>query len=1168
MNILHATTEPSLLDRLKQMLASSARADIAVGYFFISGFEEVADDLNALDGVRILVGRTDRPVLEEVAAGLQQAEALRTKLSADGLIRRSQQEQVAAQAVSHIADGVATLTQTHGSEQAVMKLRDLVASGRLEVKAYPRGPLHAKAYLCWYDSHAEPGAAIVGSSNFTLAGFSGNTELNVRVTGDAEMAELKRWFDELWADSRDISGDLVVQLNRSWPLAKTPPYHVYLKALYELYGDEVIGGEPAPIPPRDPALANFQLDAVTRALRMVDLYGGCYIGDVVGLGKTYIGAEILRQLRLSYPEDENPLIICPASLVHMWERTNELFGLGAAVLSQSMIAAPPDSEFDEELGRYIDAPVEGHGVVLDQQYPRRGPVLVDEAHNFRNISRRYVGLQSFLLGGEHKVVLMSATPQNLGPLDIHRQLRLFLDEVDHGLNIEPVRLYDYFRAVEAWHEYRADFENWEEDHRTWQGTRPSQEAPVAPPEPKVPKARIETVLTPVLIRRRRKDIADLYGDTAVVGGKPVHFPEPLLDNLEYRLDRVYAKAGSYDELERLLQKHEAHRYRATDYLTPESADKPEYRDLWRAKNRIARLMGALLFKRFESSIEAFRATLRALIRSNRNFRQALEEGFVPIGQTSTRLLAGESFDAAELLDVLEQEEEKRKGRGADRAKLVHPADDFDTRAWLEDLDADHDVLSEVLERVAGITPDEDDKLQTFKRFMGQRNVKADKIIIFSEAEATVEYLYEQINPGGNDASIAKLSGANRGQAANIVKRFSPTWNLGPHERIPGPEVRVLIATDIVSEGQNLQDCARVLNYDLHWNPVKLVQRFGRVDRIGTTHSVIHLHNMWPDLDVDAGLSLTERLLNRIQKFHDFVGLDSKLLSGSERLNTRAMYRIYQEKELPDIDEGFDEVAAHQRGVSLLQRLQEDNPELWQTITDLPDGIRSAMQIGTPTDIDAEADRFMQSAMAIEGAQMPMLSPAAQTGATTPFDDPKPGETLVLLNTEGSPGAYAVGNDLQPRSISPAQLIAAAECVPDTPATALPTNTNERVMAAFDTFNDEAHRRLGRSRRTGSDTRIRRYLSRQLNIVRERYRDDRDELRRVEVLRRIFLDSVPPRVITALRDIRELHLEGDSLIRRLEALRSTYRLNPPEDDDGSADQEPRVIRIVCSDGLTQ
>jgi phosphatidylserine/phosphatidylglycerophosphate/cardiolipin synthase-like enzyme len=211
---------------MKEMLNSSARADIAVGYFFISGFEQVADELDRLERVRILVGRTDKQALEQVALGLQQAEALRAKLSADTMVRRSQQEQLAAQAVAHITEGVAALPQTKGSEKSVETLRDLVKSGKVEIRAYLRSQLHAKAYLCWYENHAEPGAAVVGSSNFTLAGFSGNTELNVRVTGDAEMAELKRWFEELWADSRDISDDLVVQLERSWPLAQTPPYHV------------------------------------------------------------------------------------------------------------------------------------------------------------------------------------------------------------------------------------------------------------------------------------------------------------------------------------------------------------------------------------------------------------------------------------------------------------------------------------------------------------------------------------------------------------------------------------------------------------------------------------------------------------------------------------------------------------------------------------------------------------------------------------------------------------------------------------------------------------------------------------------------------------------------------------------------------------------------------
>ena len=195
------------------------------------------------------------------------------------------------------------------------------------------------------------GAAVVGSSNLTLAGFEGNTELNVRVTGDAEMHALSEWFDALWSDSEDISDALVTELEKSWALAKTPPYHVYLKALYELYYTELRGGE-LPLPPGREALANFQVDAVSQALAMIDAHGGCYIGDVVGLGKTFIGAELLRQLRVSYPNDGQPLILCPAGLIPMWRHFNERFGLGAEVVSHSMIAAAVGSEFDEETGRY------------------------------------------------------------------------------------------------------------------------------------------------------------------------------------------------------------------------------------------------------------------------------------------------------------------------------------------------------------------------------------------------------------------------------------------------------------------------------------------------------------------------------------------------------------------------------------------------------------------------------------------------------------------------------------------------------------------------------------------------------------------------------------------------------------------------------------------------
>ena len=985
----------------------------------------------------------------------------------------------------------------------------------------------------------------------------------MRVTGDAEMSALRDWFDTLWGDSEDISAALVTELERSWALAKTPPYHVYLKALYELYYTDVGGGQ-LTVPPRDQLLANFQLDAVRRGLSMIEAYGGCYIGDVVGLGKTFIGAELLRQLRVSYPNEGPPLILCPARLKPMWEVFNERFALGAEVVSHSMISAPAETEFDEDLGRYVDAAQPGHGIVLKQTYRNRGPVLVDEAHNFRNINRRSRGLTSYLESGDHKLILLSATPQNLGPMDIYRQLRLFLHDTEHGLNIEPVSLESYFHNAQLWLAYRAEYENYEAEFRVWQASASVGAPPLPPDKPKVPKAEIDQVLLPVFIRRRRKDIRDLYGDTALVDGRPVRFPDPVLDNVEYRLDKVYAKAGSLNELEALLREHKAARYQATEYIREEVKAKPEYRDLFRAGDRIARLMGVLLLKRLESSIEAFRSTLRSLMTSNRNFREALASGFVPIGSTATRLLAGQSFDVDDLVEVLKQEEQRRQQAGSERDKLVHGAADFDTDRWMQDLDADHDVLKDILRRVGGIGPEDDDKLRALREFLARPEMQKGKVLIFSEAETTVEYLYGQLNPDGRNTQIARLTGSTSHDAERIVKRFSPTWNLGTREALPGPEIRILVATDIVSEGQNLQDCACVLNYDLHWNPVRLIQRFGRVDRIGTEHELINLHNMWPDMAVDAELSLTERLLRRIQSFHDLIGLDSKLLSDAERLNASAMYRIYEGKTLPEMDDGLDEVAANQRAITLLQRIQEEDPDLWRTITRLPDGIRSALPARTqqPT---APNENYAQSVLAVEGAQAPLMSPATMASISSPFDDPRQGETLVLLSAGGVRSCYAVGSGLEPRAISPAQFIAAAECSPNAPAQLLPSDTNERVMAAFAAFRTDFQRRLGRARRT-RDTKARRHVSRHISIAMREAREDPGLLGRIEVLRQIFLGEVSPQVESALGEIRNLRLEGSVMLTRLEALRERYRLNPPDDADRSQPAEPQVIRIVCSDGI--
>ena len=1125
MTILHATTDPDLLTRLKEMLGSAARADIAVGYFFISGFAEVINDLKHLKKTRILVGNTDRPTLEAVAAGIHQAQPLRAHLEANHTIPRRQRQTIADDAAANISNDVGTLAQTDETQEAIKQLQGLVASGLMEVRTYPREFLHSKAYLCWYEGHAEPGAAIVGSSNFTLAGFTGNTELNVRVTGDAEMETLKEWFDNLWADSIDISEQVAQVITNSWAIKQYPAYLVYLKALYELYGNELDSGEPLPLEPaRQEDLANFQLDAVRRGLDMIRNHGGCYIADVVGLGKTYIGAELLRQLRQSYPRDGNPLIICPAGLVPMWERFNQRYQLGAVVLSQSRIAAPPQLFFNPETEEYEDADADQRGIILNDVYPYQGPVLIDEAHGFRNDGQRSRGLRDYLERGEHKVILLSATPQNLGPRDIYRQISLFMDDTDHGLPIEPVNLEEYFASAARWQEYRKSVDAYAEQLAQHLKNSSQEEKPNEPVKPDTPPADIAEVITPIFIRRRRKDIREIYGETATIYGNPIVFPEPRLENLNYRLDQVYAKAGNFTDLLTTMGRHKGVRYNPTEYLRTRHHNESQYSGIIRARGRIAGMIKSLMIKRLESSIEAFRSTLESLTQSNRNFRAALEAGYVPVGSIATRLLAGQNFDPQEALAILEQESWTRTGPNTFKTT------DFHVNRWKRDLDSDHAVLTDLLTRVASIGPSDDDKLETLKSFVNRAAVRKEKLLIFSEAETTVDYLYRELNPEEKDRTISRLSGSHRDAATNTIRRFAPKANLGENEDLRGAEVRVLIATDIVSEGQNLQDCARVLNYDLHWNPVRLIQRFGRVDRIGSPHEEIHLHNMLPDMELDKSLGLTDRLGDRIQAMHDLIGLDNRILSEAEKLNPNGIGRIYDEQGLPEEEDEFDELTANQRAIAQLQHIKNNNPDLWKTITELPDGIRSALPY--------------------------------HENPTPGTSQPERGQTIVMMATTNSTRCYVVGDDLAPTPIRPTQFVSAAECLPSAKPEPLPVNTNQRVNAAAELFQQDLTRILGNNRRrTTGNARNRRFIRRQLNGISA----DIATPQRAEALSRVFTDDLPTIVENEITELRRLNLAGRELVIRLELLQERYRLNPTDRSNDSKAQY-QATRIVCSDGL--
>jgi hypothetical protein len=256
-------------------------------------------------------------------------------------------------------------------------------------------------------------------------------------------------------------------------------------------------------------------------------------------------------------------------------------------------------------------------------------------------------------------------------------------------------------------------------------------------------------------------------------------------------------------------------------------------------------------------------------------------------------------------------------------------------------------------------------------------------------------------------------------------------------------------------------------------------------------------------------------------------------------------------------------------LALLQKLEKDDPDLWDVITNLPDGIRSAMAAKTRKKdaVSEDRSRFIQDVMKLDEAQLPLTTPSQEVGILHEFANPRTGETVAVFKSGDHSGIYAVGEDLKPRNITAGQLLAAIECEPDEPVKPLRSDTNERVMAGYGAYKNELASRIGRAREPGRDTRLRRYLARELRAARDEAGDDENEVRRVDVLQRIFLDHVPDTVQQELAEARRMQLESRHLVVRLEALRTRFKLNPPEEDEPDLDQSTEVTRIICSDGLT-
>lgn len=929
---------------LSEFLGHSAGCpmDVATAYFSIGGYKLLQEGLRRLGAFRLLLG-------SEPAGG----EDVGLRIAPAAVLGRLRGE----------------LDAEPFSEATLRLVEDLIAFLRADkaaVRLFGEGFLHAKAYI-FHQDHVGPGnlddrlrpyAAMVGSSNFTGGGLAFNRELNVlhrvyeasdepvdraaaesisylhhpqaiadrgagplveptgeHVSPEGRLAiksevgaraimDLESWFNRQWNASADFKDQLIELLNTSkFGQHEYTPYQVYLKALYE-YLKEQIGPDAGLFGRTAVELAEFQEDAVKKARRVLARYDGVLVADSVGLGKTWIGKKLLEDY--AYHQRLKAVVVCPASLREMWRRE-----LAEATISAQIVGM-------EELGR------EGFDL---HPYADADVLLIDESHNFRNSStNRYLGMDALVQshggrgrdGQRKKVILLTATPINNDLYDLLNQLRLFTQS-------EP----DYFRdaGIGDLNAYFRQARRLARSEGTSAGTL------------------LFNLLEEVAVRNTRPYIRVAYPN-ATIGGKPVHFPHRRLRTFKYSLGQTYAGlyAGIVQDIDKLsLAPYNLESYKKQGV----EVDQLE-------QGRETGLVGIFktrFLKRLESSVEAFRLSVkRALV-----FEQAYLDFLL-----SQRVISSGDFWKMLRLAGLDAEDDLNGDDVADRLEEVEavkehlagikPVDlnQYEMRRLAREVGADVSLLQALHRRTAPLV-EVDAKLEQLKAHLAG-DLRGKKVLIFTCYKDTARYIHRQLTSDNaaewrrlaGDPSIRRIdSGNHPSEREGILAAFAP---IASNRATPtSEEIDILVSTDVLSEGQNLQDCGVMVNYDLTWNPIRLVQRSGRIDRLGSRHEEIHVCNMFPEDELEELLRLVERLQDRISQIDDLGLLDASILGEVVHPRTFNTLRRVREEDGTVLDE--EEARAELAGPEmLLKQLKElMGREGASQIVDLPNGIHSGLR---------------------------------------------------------------------------------------------------------------------------------------------------------------------------------------------------------------------------------
>ena len=913
------------------------RVDFCVGYFNLRGWNLIVEQVDKLPGgyvyeddkrkmrnCRLLIGM-HRPDEDLIRGFYSRQESM-----PDAEYVQRCKRQIAQDFRNQLLLGLPSAAD----EKTLRRLSVQLKEGKVCVKLYLKEPLHAKLYLAHRpDDNFNKIQAIMGSSNLTYAGLTKQGELNAEFADSDSAEKLAQWFDDRWNERfcLDITEELARIIDESWAGDRAiPPYYIYLKTAYHLSQEARSGIKEFTLPPefrRD--LFDFQQTAVKIAAKNLnnDKRGGAMIGDVVGLGKTITACAIAKLYEMDFAS--STLIICPAHLQDMWRKYIRKYDLKAEVWS---------------MARTID--------VDSARYYRL--IIVDESHNLRNANGiRYRNIRSLIEHQGSKVLLLTATPYNKDFSDLGSQLRLFIGE-DQDLGIRPE---EYIRSIGG----EREFQRKHSDIHI-RSIRAFEKSPYADDWNELMKL--------FLIRRTRTFIKENYAKTDEGNGrKYLLFPDGSKSYFPDRIPRAvkFATVSGYQysrlyspEMISLMEELKLPRYGLIHFYDENKAtdiqphERQVIENLSRAGQRMMGFCRSTFFKRIDSSGFAFLLTLYRHILRNAVFIYAIDNKQpLPIGDEST-LPDDYVEDEDENVSIFGNADDNES---AEDKQISFPTDfDFymekakecysiienrNACSWIsskyfkrtlkQQLRHDCEVLLKMIALCDAWQPDADPKLDELENLLEKKH-GADKVIVFTQFSDTAHYVYRQLKRRG----IPQVGCATGGSKnpTDIVEHFSPKSN--DKDYTDTEQYRVLIATDVLSEGQNLQDAHVIVNFDLPWAIIRLIQRAGRVDRIGQEANEIYCYSFFPADGVEKIIRLRSRLNARINENAHIVGSDEVFFEGNEQ-NLRDMFN---EKSGSLDNEDDNDVDLSSQAYQIWKNATDADPKLKQIIPALSNVVYS------------------------------------------------------------------------------------------------------------------------------------------------------------------------------------------------------------------------------------